>query len=857
MKKYVITSESVTEGHPDKICDQISDAILDNLIAQDPDSRVAIECLVTTGSVHIAGEVTTRGFFDAQRIARQVLKEIGYTNPKFGIDCEDAGVWVSIHGQSPDISQGVTEGCGEDKEQGAGDQGMMYGYASNETEEYMPLPIILAHKLTQRLAVVRKTGIVKGLGPDGKSQVSVEYEDNKPKRVTSVVIAQQHLEEVSEEFLRKEIYEKVILPICKNYMDEETKVHINATGRFVIGGPEGDTGVTGRKIIVDSYGGVGRHGGGAFCLTGDSTINTEKGLISLNELKDCTKDLLVKTDISPTKAELWLDNGEMETVKLKTKDGYCLEGTKNQCLRVIDENGNYTWRRIDELKSSDWISIQRKNRFFGTGFNTKAFSFKHKFGTYRKNIFNFPLYVNEDYAYLMGLLIGDGNCMMNGGIAICVCEHEMKNIVQRLYKRMFGKEGKIFGHWGFFGGIELRSFLEYLGLRKKRSWEKQVPKSIFYSEQKVVAAFLRGLFDTDGTVRTTGRNDNSLDIKLSTTSYELATEVQQLLLNFGIVSNIQIVNCVGKIAEINGRKITSKRNLYHIRLKGYESIKIFREKIGFGLNRKKQISNAIDLSDKSDKLMIPNQTARIKRLWNKLPSNVKQADEYKIGRFARSHKGKATKELTYDKLKDFLDGYAEFFEGDYDFEYLRTFYIMNHYYTRIINVEGSSNQVYDITVPGAHTFTANGFVCHNSGKDPSKVDRSGAYIARYIAKNIVAAGLADKCEIQLSYAIGVSKPTSIYVDCFGTNKIPEEKISQLIYDNFNLTPRGIIESLNLKRPIYKKTASYGHFGRNDADFTWERLDKVEALRKALEEKSPERQKSAIITEEREERRFHY
>ena len=841
MKKYVITSESVTEGHPDKICDQISDAILDNLIAQDPDSRVAIETMVTTGSVHIAGEVTTHGFFDAQRIARQTLKEIGYNNPKFGIDYEDAGVWVSIHEQSRDISQGVSEGQGEDKEQGAGDQGMMYGYACNETEELMPLPIILAHKLTKRLAVVRKTDLIKGLGPDGKSQVSVEYEDNKPKRITAVVIAQQHIDEISEQVLRKEIYEKVILPICKNYMDEETKVYINATGRFVIGGPEGDTGVTGRKIIVDSYGGVGRHGGGAFCLTGDSAINTEKGLLPLSKLKDCTRNLIVKTDISPTKAELWLDNGKMETVKLKTKDGYCLEGTKNQCLRIIDENGNYIWRRIDELKSSDWISIQKKNRFFGTGFNTNAFSFKHKFRTYRKNIFDFPLYANEDYAYLMGLLIGDGNCMIDGGIAICVCEPEMKNIVQNIYKKLFGKEGKIFGHWGFFGGIELRSFLEYLGLGKKRSWEKQVPKSIFYSEQKVVAAFLRGLFDTDGTIRRTGRNDNSLDIKLTTTSLNLAKEVQQLLLNFGIVSNIQAVNRIGKTSEIRSRLVTSKRILYHLRLKGYESIKIFREKIGFGLSRKNQILDSIDLSDKSDKLIIPNQTPRIKRLWNKLPSNVKQADEYKIGRFARSHKGKATKELTYDKLKDFLDGYAKFFEGDYDFEYLRTFYIMNHYYTQIINVEDSFNQVYDITIPGAHTFTANGFVCHNSGKDPSKVDRSGAYAARYIAKNIVGAGLAEKCEVQLSYCIGISKPTSINIDCFGTNKIPEEKISQLVYENFNLTPRGIIESLNLKRPIYKKTASYGHFGRTDYDFTWERLDKVEVLRNALGNSSEEKE----------------
>ncbi|HJO14522.1 MAG TPA: methionine adenosyltransferase [Candidatus Pacearchaeota archaeon] len=386
MKDYTITSESVTEGHPDKVCDQISDAILDNLIAQDPESRVAVECMVTTGSVHVAGEVTTKGFVDAQRIARQTLKEIGYTDPRYGMDCEDAGVWVAIHGQSQDISQGVTAGMGDDKEQGAGDQGMMYGYACNETEELMPLPIMLAHKLTRRLAVVRKTGIIRGIGPDGKSQVSVEYVDGKPKRVSAVVISNQHLEEVDIEFLRNEIKEKVISPICKDYIDENTKIYINPTGRFVTGGPEGDAGLTGRKIIVDTYGGIGRHGGGAF-----------------------------------------------------------------------------------------------------------------------------------------------------------------------------------------------------------------------------------------------------------------------------------------------------------------------------------------------------------------------------------------------------------------------------------------------------------------SGKDPSKVDRSAAYAARYVAKNIVGAGLADKCEIQLSYAIGIAKPTSINIDCFGTNKIPEEKIVKLVYDNFNLTPRGIIEGLNLKRPIFRKTAAYGHFGREDGDFSWEALDKVEVLKKSLNE----------------------
>ncbi|MFH1248602.1 MAG: methionine adenosyltransferase [archaeon] len=261
-EKRFISSESVTEGHPDKICDQISDAILDDLLMQDPYSRVAIECLTTTGTIHVAGEVTTKGFCDVQTIVRRTLKEIGYTDPAFGIDGDDAGVWVSIHAQSPDISQGVT--TAQNKEQGAGDQGMMYGYACNETPELMPLPITLANKLTRKLAELRKNGGIQKIGPDGKSQVTIEYIDGKPVRIEAVVIAQQHTKDVSEDVLKKEILEKVIKPICGKMIDNKTKIYINATGKFVIGGPEGDTGVTGRKIIADTYGGVGRHGGGAF-----------------------------------------------------------------------------------------------------------------------------------------------------------------------------------------------------------------------------------------------------------------------------------------------------------------------------------------------------------------------------------------------------------------------------------------------------------------------------------------------------------------------------------------------------------------------------------------------------------------
>ena len=265
MTDFIFTSESVSEGHPDKVADQISDAILDAIIAEDPKARVACETLVTTGMAMIAGEITTSAYVDMPDIVRQTIKEIGYDDSSMGFDYETCAVMTSIDRQSPDISQGVSEGEGLFTEQGAGDQGVMFGYACNETPELMPMPITFAHKLTKRLADVRKSGLLNFLRPDSKSQVSIQYIDDKPVRVDTVVISSQHNPDVTYENLKESIIEEVVRKVIPSeLLDENTKYFINPTGRFVVGGPMGDCGLTGRKIIVDTYGGQGSHGGGAF-----------------------------------------------------------------------------------------------------------------------------------------------------------------------------------------------------------------------------------------------------------------------------------------------------------------------------------------------------------------------------------------------------------------------------------------------------------------------------------------------------------------------------------------------------------------------------------------------------------------
>jgi len=277
-KNYLFTSESVTEGHPDKLCDQISDAVLDDLLRQDPKSRVAAEAATTAGLVVVMGEITTKGYCEFQQVVRDVIKDIGYTKPDYLFDYRTCGVLASIQRQSPDIAQGVDSSTKH--EQGAGDQGIMFGYANNETPELMPMPIMLAHKLARKLAEVRKNGTLPYLRPDGKTQVTLEYKDHKPARVHTVVIAAQHDDNVSLDKMRKEVLDAVVKPVCGDLFDSKTIAHVNGTGRFVLGGPAADSGMTGRKIILDTYGGRGHHGGGAFSGKDPSKVDRSGAYMS-------------------------------------------------------------------------------------------------------------------------------------------------------------------------------------------------------------------------------------------------------------------------------------------------------------------------------------------------------------------------------------------------------------------------------------------------------------------------------------------------------------------------------------------------------------------------------------------------
>jgi S-adenosylmethionine synthetase len=336
-RNYLFTSESVTEGHPDKIADQISDAVLDALLTQDPTSRVACETLLTTGLAIVAGEITTKGYVEIPDIVRQTIKEIGYTRAKYGFDYETCGVITSVHSQSPDIAMGVDTG-------GAGDQGLMFGYACDETPELMPMTIMLAHKLTRQLSDVRKTEVLPYLRPDGKSQVTIEYRDGKPYKLHTIVISSQHSPDVHLKDLREDVIEKVIKPVVpKHLLDEETIIyHINPTGRFVVGGPMGDTGLTGRKIIVDTYGGVGSHGGGCFSGKDPSKVDRSASYMA----RYVAKNLVAAGVATEIEVQLAYAIGVPEPVSIHVDDFGTGKIDHDKLVKVIRSNFDMTPKGI-------------------------------------------------------------------------------------------------------------------------------------------------------------------------------------------------------------------------------------------------------------------------------------------------------------------------------------------------------------------------------------------------------------------------------------------------------------------------------------------------------------------------------
>ncbi len=336
-RNYLFTSESVTEGHPDKIADQISDAVLDALLAQDPMSRVACETLLTTGLAMVAGEITTKGYVEIPDIVRQTIKEIGYTRAKYGFDSETCAVVTSVHSQSPDIAMGVDTG-------GAGDQGLMFGYACDETPELMPMTIMLAHKLTRRLSEVRKKNILPYLRPDGKSQVTIEYRDGKPYKLHTVVISSQHSPDVDLKRLRKDVIEKVIHPVLpKRLLDEKSIIyHINPTGRFVTGGPMGDTGLTGRKIIVDTYGGVGSHGGGCFSGKDPSKVDRSASYMA----RYVAKNIVAAGIATECEVQIAYAIGVPEPVSIHVDDFGSSQLEHDELVKIIRKNFDMTPKGI-------------------------------------------------------------------------------------------------------------------------------------------------------------------------------------------------------------------------------------------------------------------------------------------------------------------------------------------------------------------------------------------------------------------------------------------------------------------------------------------------------------------------------
>ena len=826
------TSESVSCGHPDKICDQISDAILDEFLKQDKESKVACECFITNNLLVIGGEAHSQATVDIIGTAKRVIEEIGYDGTN-GFNPETAVFVNTLHEQSSDIRQGV------DKEnveyQGAGDQGIMFGYATNETPDYLPLSVVLSNTTMKVYDRLRKEGKLPGCRPDAKCQYTIEYEENYgnyiPIKIDTMLISMQHDEDVTTETLKRYVNNIILPEVCKEkpylyqyFYNGDYKQLVNPTGRFVIGGPEGDTGL---------------------CLNENTLIYTTKGLMKI-------KDLSIGQNVYTTKGKAKIINkffnGEKETKIITDKHNIEIEATNNHPFLVWDGEKS-VWKLCSELKVGDLLLKRRFSRYKFRHDELNSHSYKNKtINFYKGHLQNRKsIKINNDFSYLMGWFVGDGNTTSNDRLTFYFnenSEEEKETLYENLLK-VFDKEDIKFyeSQKDRFSILSSSLYNEIvkLGISPSTARNKEVPKFVLEGNNQIKQSFLKGLFDSDGFVsNNNGRNKNNTHITLTTTSKTLAQQVTNLLYTLSIISSVYCGNSKSHLKH-NGTYIKGG-TFYHVYIVGEASIKRFSHLIGFSLPSK----NNILKKSKEKNMYNDERSYYVVPLLEKL---FKYDNDLKIRygfkKDADKQALKIKRKISNERLSYILDIYGKYCNTN---EWIKlNDLITNFDTTQIKTIKDSKSITWDITLDdNTHAFIGNSFIVHNtgrkiivdtyggkaphgggafSGKDPSKVDRSAAYYARYIAKNIVHAGLANNITIQLSYGIGISKPISINVE----GKINADKnfIIKLINDIFNPTPYNIIKALELKQPKYQKTATYGHF--SDENYSWEKCDKYNEI----------------------------
>lgn len=723
---YFFTSESVSQGHPDKVADQISDAIVDNFIARDPESHCAIETLVTTGQVVVAGEVKSDIYVDIQSVVRDTINKIGYTKAEYQFDGNSCGILSAIHEQSGDIDMGVSRKSKIN--QGAGDQGIMFGYATNETENYMPATLDIAHKIVKELAIIRETtDIMPYLRPDAKSQVTIEYsDDNKPIRITDIVVSTQHDEfDTDEEMLKKikhdiksYVIPRVILkctPYMQKWFDSRIKYFINPTGKFVIGGPHGDTGLTGRKIIVDTYGGWGAHGGGAFCVDGDTEYLSPEGW---KKIKDYNGGLVAEFDtdrhIHFVKPLVYHKHPAGKMYHIYNPTVLDMVVSEYHDMVLISSQDQIMKKLVKDLIDPSEMEIRARNN------GDVPIAFLYDDNKEELNLTDEEIKV-QVLVCLYGVYLEDGD--------------KVKLVPGK------GSNYKLIEQTLIDSGIEYEKYLNRK-FQPRYVLRPPIATTSYKSAFKDASFRQRELVISELTEKwMTGVNRVVL-----TDNLEEATFLQWCCVSIGYGTTFE-----------EKKYEDDERTFYDVCVRNSQ----------FGLTR------------------------------YALPS-------HKI------------------KVEEFIpeDGYM------YCFTVPTSMFVCRR-----------NNKV---------------FVTGNCGKDVSKVDRSAAYMARYMAKNCVAAGIAERMLIQLSYAIGVAEPVSIFVDTYGTSQVDmtDGEIADILKKNFDLRPYAIEQRLKLRNPIYLETAAYGHMGQEPRTvtkvfeskydepiertvelFTWEKLDAVDDIKK--------------------------